>query len=420
MFKPLEILLRRIVEHGNLSLITHGGQTVAFGDGTGSPVVARLADRRLERQLALDPHLHVGESYMDGRLVMEQGSIYDLVSLIHENAMAHPPPRWAQSLDVARFLTRRLAQFNPTGRARRNVAHHYDIDGSIYDLFLDADRQYSCAYFASSKTPLEAAQQAKKRHLAAKLALAEGQRVLDIGSGWGGLGLYLAGTTGCVVDGVTLSVEQLKIAEDRARRAGLANAVHFNLQDYRTVTGPYDRIVSVGMFEHVGVNHYGTYFRKVRDLLAEDGVAVIHFIGRSEPPAITNPFIAKYIFPGGYIPALSEVMTAIERSGLITTDVEILRLHYAETLKAWRERFIANWDTAARIRDERFCRMWEFYLAGSECAFRYQNLVVFQIQLTRRIEALPLTRDYIMHNERALERAEREGIRVQFPRLAGG
>jgi cyclopropane-fatty-acyl-phospholipid synthase len=419
MFKPLEILLRRIVEHGNLSLITHGGQALTFGDGKGPPIVARLADRRLERQLALDPHLHVGESYMDGRLVMEQGSIYDLLSLVHENAMAHPPPRWAQSLDVARFLTRRLAQFNPTGRARRNVAHHYDIDGSIYDLFLDADRQYSCAYFADRTTPLEVAQQAKKRHLAAKLALAEGQRVLDIGSGWGGLGLYLAGTTGCVVDGVTLSVEQLKIAEERARRAGLANAVHFKLQDYRTVTGPYDRIVSVGMFEHVGVNHYGTYFRKVRDLLAEDGVAVIHFIGRSEPPAITNPFIAKYIFPGGYIPALSEVMSAIERSGLITTDVEILRLHYAETLKAWRERFLANWETAARIRDERFCRMWEFYLAGSECAFRYQNLVVFQIQLTRRIEALPLTRDYIMHNERALERAEREGIRVQFPRLAG-
>lgn len=419
MFKPLEILLRRIVEHGNLSLITHAGQVLTFGDGTGAPVVARLADRWLERQLALDPHLQVGEAYMNGRLVMEQGRIYDLLALIHGNAMAHPPPRWAQSLDVARFLTRRLAQFNPAGRARRNVAHHYDIDGSIYDLFLDADRQYSCAYFADRNTPLEAAQQAKKRHLAAKLALAEGQRVLDIGSGWGGLGLYLAGTTGCVVDGVTLSVEQLKIAEERARRAGLANAVHFKLQDYRDVTGPYDRVVSVGMFEHVGVNHYDTYFRKVRDLLAEDGVALIHFIGRSEPPAVTNPFIAKYIFPGGYIPALSEVMTAIERSGLITTDVEILRLHYAETLKAWRERFLANWETAARIRDERFCRMWEFYLAGSECAFRYQSLVVFQIQLTRRIDALPLTRDYIVHNERALERAERGGIRVQFPRLAG-
>jgi cyclopropane-fatty-acyl-phospholipid synthase len=243
--------------------------------------------------------------------------------------------------------------------------------------------------------------------------------VLDIGSGWGGLGIYLAETTGCFVEGVTLSVEQLKIAEARAHRAGVANAVHFRLQDYRDVVGPYDRIVSVGMFEHVGVNHYGTYFRKVRDLLKEDGIAVIHFIGRSEPPAITNPFIAKYIFPGGYIPALSEVMTAIERSGLITADVEVLRLHYAETLRAWRERFIANWETAARIRDERFCRMWEFYLAGSETAFRYQNLVVFQIQLTRRIAALPLVRDYIAHHEAALECAEREGIRAQMPRLAG-
>jgi cyclopropane-fatty-acyl-phospholipid synthase len=419
MFKPLEILLRRIVEHGNLSLVTHNGDTFKFGDGQGAPVVARLADRRLERQLALDPHLHVGEAYMDGRLIMEQGSIYDLLEVVLKNAMAHPPPKWAQTLDVARFLTRRLAQFNPAKRARRNVAHHYDIDASIYDLFLDADRQYSCAYFTDPEKRLEDAQQAKKRHLAAKLVLAEGQRVLDIGSGWGGLGLYLARTAGCIVDGVTLSVEQIKIAEQRAQRAGLSNAVHFKLQDYRTVTGPYDRIVSVGMFEHVGVNHYGTFFRKVRELLHEDGVAVIHFIGRSEPPAVTNPFIAKYIFPGGYIPALSEVMSAVERSGLITTDVEILRLHYAETLRAWRERFVANWETAAKIRDERFCRMWEFYLAGSETAFRYQNLVVFQIQLTRRIDALPLTRDYIALNEQELERAERDGRRAQVPRLAG-
>jgi len=419
MFKPLEILLRRIVEHGDLSLITHDRKTFRFGNGQGPAVVARLTDRKLERQLALDPHLAVGEAYMDGRLVMEQGRIYDLLALVLGNALTHPPPRWAQSLDVARFLTRRLAQFNPASRSRRNVAHHYDIDGSIYDLFLDADRQYSCAYFSDRTTPLETAQRAKKRHLAAKLALSEGQRVLDIGSGWGGLGIYLAEAAGCFVDGVTLSVEQLKIAEARARRAGVANAVHFRLQDYREVVGPYDRIVSVGMFEHVGVNHYGTYFRKVRELLKDDGVAVIHFIGRAEPPAVTNPFIAKYIFPGGYIPALSEVMTAIERSGLITTDVEVLRLHYAETLKAWRERFIANWETAARIRDERFCRMWEYYLAGSETAFRYQNLVVFQIQLTRRISALPLMRDYIAHNEAALERAEREGIRVQRPRMAG-
>lgn len=419
MFKPLEILLRRIVEHGNLSLVTHTGDTFKFGDGQGAAIVARLADRRLERQLALDPHLHVGEAYMDGRLVMEQGSIYDLLEVVLRNAMAHPAPKWAQTLDIARFLTRRLAQFNPAKRSRRNVAHHYDIDGSIYDLFLDADRQYSCAYFADNAVRLEEAQVAKKRHLAAKLALAEGQRVLDIGSGWGGLGIYLAGTAGCIVDGVTLSVEQIKIAEQRAQRAGLSNAVHFKLQDYRTVTGPYDRIVSVGMFEHVGVNHYGTFFRKVRELLDDNGVAVIHFIGRSEPPAITNPFIAKYIFPGGYIPSLSEVMTAVERSGLITTDVEILRLHYADTLRGWRERFVANWDTAASIRDERFCRMWEFYLAGSETAFRYQNLVVFQIQLTRRIETLPLTRDYIARNERVLEIAERDGRRDQVSRLAG-
>jgi cyclopropane-fatty-acyl-phospholipid synthase len=244
-------------------------------------------------------------------------------------------------------------------------------------------------------------------------------RVLDIGSGWGGLALYLAKTSHVDVTGITLSEEQLKIARHRANAEGLSKAVDFELCDYRNLEGKFDRIVSVGMFEHVGTAHYRSFFQQVNRLLADDGVAVIHSIGRFDGPAATNPFIAKYIFPGGYIPALSEVMSAIERSGLITTDVEILRLHYAETLKAWRERFLANWETAARIRDERFCRMWEFYLAGSECAFRYQNLVVFQIQLTRRIEALPLTRDYIMHSERALERAEREGIRVQFPRLAG-
>ena len=260
---------------------------------------------------------------------------------------------------------------------------------------------------------------AKKRHLAAKLAVREGHRVLDIGSGWGGLGLYLARTAGCTVEGITLSVEQLKLAQERARRQGLGSAVHFELRDYREVEGQFDRIVSVGMFEHVGVNHYGTFFRKLRNMLADDGVALIHFIGRSDRPAVTNPFIAKYIFPGGYIPALSEVMPAIERSGLIATDIEILRLHYAETLRHWRERFRAHWDEAGRIKGERFCRMWEFYLAGSECAFRYQNLVVFQIQLARCVESLPLVRDYIGQGERTLAVAERDGSRREAPPMAG-
>jgi cyclopropane-fatty-acyl-phospholipid synthase len=350
---------------------------------------------------------------------MVEGSIYDLLSTVLSNLMERRLPRWTQGLDLARFMTRRLAQYNPARRARLNASHHYDIDGTIYDLFLDSDRQYSCAYFSDKATSLEEAQVAKKRHIAAKLALSEGQRVLDIGSGWGGLGLYLAKTTGSQVDGITLSTEQLKIAEERARRQGLAASVRFQLRDYRALEGTYDRIVSVGMFEHVGVNHYGTFFRKVRSLLAEDGVALLHFIGRSDQPTITNPFIAKYIFPGGYIPALSEVMPAIERSGLIATDIEVLRLHYAETLRNWRQRFLSNLEEAKKVKGERFCRMWEFYLAGSECAFRYQNLVVFQIQLARRVDALPWVRDYITHSERRLAAAERDGTLPEIPQMAG-
>jgi cyclopropane-fatty-acyl-phospholipid synthase len=419
MFKPLAFILRRIVVRGNLTFITSDGSRHTFGNGEGRPVVARFTDRRLERQLALDAQLVVGEAYMQGRLVMVEGTIYDLLATVLQNMMERPLPRWSHSLDLARYMTRRLAQFNPARRSRNNVSHHYDIDGTIYDLFLDSDRQYSCAYFSDRRMDLEEAQVAKKRHLAAKLAVRNGHRVLDIGSGWGGLGLYLARAAGCTVDGVTLSVEQLKLAEERAERQGLKHAVHFHLQDYRYIEGQYDRIVSVGMFEHVGVNHYATFFRKTRELLAEDGVALVHFIGRSDRPTITNPFIAKYIFPGGYIPALSEVMPAIERSGLIATDVEVLRLHYAETLRHWRERFLSHWEEAKAIRGEEFCRMWEFYLAGSECAFRFQNLVVFQIQLTRRVDALPWVRDYVPQAERELAAAERTGTRRESPRLVG-
>jgi cyclopropane-fatty-acyl-phospholipid synthase len=419
MFKPLAFILRRIVVRGNLTFITSDGRRHTFGNGEGRPVAARLADRRLERQLALDAQLVVGEAYMQGRLAMVEGTIYDLLATVLQNMMERPLPRWSHSLDLARYMTRRLAQFNPARRSRSNVSHHYDIDGTIYDLFLDSDRQYSCAYFSDRRMDLEEAQVAKKRHLAAKLAVRDGHRVLDIGSGWGGLGIYLARTAGCTVDGVTLSVEQLKLAEERAERQGLKHAVHFHLQDYRHIEGQYDRIVSVGMFEHVGVNHYATFFRKTRELLAEDGVALVHFIGRSDRPTITNPFIAKYIFPGGYIPALSEVMPAIERSGLIATDVEVLRLHYAETLRHWRERFLSHWEEAKAIRGEEFCRMWEFYLAGSECAFRFQNLVVFQIQLTRRVDALPWVRDYVPQAERQLAVAERTGSQRESPRLAG-
>src|SRR5581483_3988160 len=298
-----------------------------------------------------------------------------------------------------------------------NVAHHYDLDGRLYSLFLDADRQYSCAYFEKPDQSLDDAQLAKKRHLAAKLRLNRDQRVLDIGCGWGGLGLYLAEFAGAKVTGVTLSQEQHAIANSRAVEKSLSDRAKFELRDYRDVEGPFDRIVSVGMFEHVGVNFYDTYFKKCASLLDRDGVMVLHSIGRSEGPGVTNPWIAKYIFPGGYIPSLSEVLPVIERSGLLVTDIEILRLHYAETLKAWRERFLAHRDEVERIYDQRFVRMWEFYLASSEMSFREQNMMVMQIQLAKRQGVVPMTRDYIAREESRLRAAE--GDRRPQLRLAG-
>jgi len=415
MFRLLDVLLHRIVHRGSLTLIDARGVPHHYGDNSPPSLVVRLADRRTERQLVRDPELALGEAYMDGRLQMVEGRIYDFLDLLLSNLRTAPLPHWTRSFTAVRYLVRRLMQFNPMWRARRNVAHHYDIDGAIYDLFLDHDRQYSCGYFTEG-ADLEEAQLAKKRHLAAKLAIEPEQHVLDIGSGWGGLGLYLAKVAQCDVTGITLSQEQLKISRERTAREGLARVARFEFKDYRKLEGHFDRIVSVGMFEHVGVNHFRAYFSKLRELLNDDGVAIIHTIGRSEPPTATNPFIAKYIFPGGYIPALSEMAAAIERSGLVISDLEVLRLHYAETLRAWRKRFLANWDKAAAIRDERFCRMWEFYLAASETAFRYQGLVVFQVQLVKRIKALPITRDYMYKGEHGFMEHEAHETR---PRMAG-
>ena len=402
MFKPLAFLLARVVRTGNLVFIDAKGIAHRFGDGGGAVVVVRIADRRLERHLAFDPELAAGEGYMSGRLIVENGSIYDFIALMMRNLADRPFPTFAQRLAFLRRVLRRASQFNPAGRARQNVMHHYDIDARIYDLFLDPDRQYSCAYFATPGMGLADAQAAKKRHIAAKLALEPGQRVLDIGCGWGGLALYLAKAAGVNVTGVTLSSEQIKIARERAVDSKLSNTPEFLLCDYRALTGTFDRIVSVGMFEHVGLPHYATFFQTLAARLAPGGTALIHTIGRTDRPAGTNPFIARYIFPGGYIPALSEIMTAVEGAGLIVSDVEVLRLHYAETLKAWRRRFLANRPAAVAIAGEDFVRMWEFYLAGSEAAFRFQNFVVFQLQLTRRVDALPITRSYMMDAERAL------------------
>ena len=356
---------------------------------------------------------------MDGTFVVEQGSIADVLAIML--GQNNEVPHWARLQWLLRYLYRRFQQFNPRRRARNNVAHHYDLDGRLYSLFLDADRQYSCGYFESPGQSLDDAQLAKKRHLAAKLLVepdnSNDLRVLDIGCGWGGLGLYLAETAGADVTGVTLSQEQHAIANERAAEKGLTERARFNLKDYRDVEGPFDRIVSVGMFEHVGVNHYDTFFRKSAQLLSDDGVMLLHAIGRSEGPGITNPWISKYIFPGGYIPALSEVLPRIESAGLLVTDIEILRLHYAETLKAWRERFLAHRDEVERIYDERFERMWDFYLASSEMSFREQNMMVFQIQITKRQGVVPMTRDYIVREERRLRGAER--VRHAPLRLAG-
>ncbi len=396
-------LLRRFVEIGTLEIVDAAGRRHRFqGREPGPEVVVRLRDRAIERRLLWDADLALGEGYMDGRIELERGDVYDLLDLVGANyARARRRGAWAL---VRRFETlfRRLHQINPVGRARRNVAHHYDLSDELYALFLDSDRQYSCAYFAEPGMDLEAAQLAKKRHIAAKLLLRPGLRVLDIGCGWGGLALELAREFEVEVVGLTLSVEQLEVARARARAEGLEGRVQFLLEDYRRHRGRYDRIVSVGMFEHVGVNHYGAFFDRVLDLLAEDGVMLLHSIGRMGGPGATSHFIRRYIFPGGYIPALSEVLPVVEARGLWLTDLEILRLHYAETLRAWRQRFLAQRERVRQIYDERFCRMWEFYLAGSEMFFRRLDGMVFQMQLARRRDAVPLTRDYMFETERAL------------------
>jgi cyclopropane-fatty-acyl-phospholipid synthase len=402
----LQSAFGRIVRTGTLQVTTVSGRAFTLGDGTGPPLALRFASRAAEIGTLLDPELKFGEAYMDGTLTVEEGSIADVLALVMAQASVRRPSRWARPQWLVRYLGRRLRQLNPRGRARRNVAHHYDLDGRLYALFLDADRQYSCAYFETPDQSLDDAQLAKKRHIAAKLLLAPGQRVLDIGSGWGGLALYLAETCGARVEGVTLSQEQLSASRARADEKGIANKVDFRLSDYRDVTGRFDRIVSVGMFEHVGVGFYDVFFRGCAELLADDGVILLHSIARPEGPGYTNPFIAKYIFPGSYIPALSEVLPAIERSGLLVTDIEILRLHYAETLKAWRERFLARREEAERLYDARFCRMWEFYLASSEMAFRQQGMMVVQVQLTRRQGVVPMTRDYMMREEARLRGVE--------------
>lgn len=386
-------LLERMVKVGDLTVRLPGGRDCRAGDGGGPPVVIRLTRAGL-RRLVANPSLALGEVYMDEDLVFEQGTISDLLDIVGKSGARGPKGRGSWAKRTRKAIRRRLQQANDRVASRRNVAHHYDLSNDFYRRWLDEDMQYSCAYFARPDMTLEEAQVAKKRHLAAKLRIESGQRVLDIGSGWGGLAMTLARDYGADVTGVTLSTEQISLARERVAAAGLADRVRFELRDYRDVAGPFDRVISVGMLEHVGAPNLRKYFETVKRQLADDGVAVIHSIGRMTPPSLTNAFTQKYIFPGGYIPAMSEVVTAIEDAGLWITDVEILRAHYAETAKAWLERFRADPEIPT-LYDGRFRRMWEFYLAGVELGFRYGTHMVMQFQLAKRLGSVPVTRDYL-------------------------
>ena len=406
-----EQLLQRaftpLVRRGHLEILLPSGRSLVFGDDTAPRVHLRFTDRRAIWALLRDPDLNLGEMFMQERLRVEQGTVYELLELVLRDARDTPPSWVVRLIDAWRMRLRPLLQNNRRQQSRANVAHHYDLDDRLYQLFLDTERQYSCAYFEHGDEDLETAQLAKKRHIAAKLLLEPGHKVLDIGCGWGGLSRYLAEVAGAGhVTGITLSTEQLEGASQRAAASPCREQLSYRLEDYRDTVGPFDRIVSVGMFEHVGTGFHDAFFRQCRDLLADDGVMLLHFIGNSDVPDFNNPWIEKYIFPGGHIPSMSEFTPAIERSGLVITDIEVLRLHYARTLRLWRERFMARRGEALALYDARFCRMWEFYLSMSEAAFRYQDIAIFQVQLARRQEAVPLTRDYIAEREAALRQRE--------------
>ena len=401
-------LFRTIVRTGPLTVLAASGRKLLYGAPSSEvrPVTIRFTDSGTPRRIARNPAMGVAEAYMDGRLIVDEGDIRGFLDLIGYNLRwdADNPAR--TRLWRPQRIAALLDTWNWQRRARRNVAHHYDLSAELYDLFLDADRQYSCAYFADEHGDLDRAQADKKAHIAAKLALKPGQRILDIGCGWGGMALYLNRVADVEVLGITLSEEQLRIARARAVAAGVSDKVRFELLDYRQVKGRFDRIVSVGMFEHVGPPHYRAFFQKCRELLTPDGVMLLHTIGRADGPGATDPFIAKYIFPGAYVPALSQIAPAIERAFLWITDLEVLRLHYAHTVALWYDRVTAAEAEITRLYDTRFFRMWQFYLAGGIAAFRHDGHLVFQIQLARKRDAVPITRHYMEREENRLRNAD--------------
>lgn len=411
MASSLHSLLSKIIKTGTLIVRGSDGEQ-RYGGGGGRSVSIRFTDEAAERELVADPPLKLGELYMDGRLVIDDGDIYEFLALIKDNTLSEGLTFGMIWRGIVRVLVSQFRNRVPINHNRRNVAHHYDLDERLFSLFLDEDWQYSCAYFNPPGISLDEAQIAKKRHIVAKLLAEPGQKALEIGSGWGGMAMYLSESSGVDVTGITLSTAQLKISSERAAKRGLANSVRFELQDYYYLPPDkrYDRVVSVGMFEHVGRLNYQKFFDKVNDVLADDGVMVLHSIGQPYPALINNPWIEKYIFPGGYIPAISEVMPSIEKAELLVSDIEILPMHYAHTLRHWRERFIANKDKAIALYDERFVRMWEFYLAGSEMAFTHESFFIFQMQIVKKRTAVPDNRDYIYEREAELKAFEQSRI----------
>ncbi|MFC6688069.1 SAM-dependent methyltransferase [Jhaorihella thermophila] len=392
-------MISQLIHTGQLVVTYPDGRETVYGPDDAPAARVRITDRATIRALCLNPELALGEGYMDGTILPENDDLEGLLRVLMRNRQESRMPAWVRWATRLRYFAQTWILRNTESSAQRNVAHHYDISDDLYRMFLDEDMQYSCAYFAHPDMTLEEAQAAKKAHIAAKLRIEPGMRVLDIGCGWGGMAMTLARDCGARVTGVTLSENQLATARRRADAAGLSDRIDFRLQDYRTVEGPFDRIVSVGMLEHVGVPHYGEYFGKVADLLEPDGIALIHTIGACSPPFAQSRWITKYIFPGGYIPSMSELAGPIERAGLWNYDVEVLRLHYAMTLRHWLARFDAHLDEVRRKYDERFVRMWRYYLIACYMTFEEDKQAVFQFQLGKRIDALPITRDYLYAGE---------------------
>lgn len=402
----LDEIYSRAIKNGCLKIIDAFGMQHQFGNEMSPKVTIRLLDSALHYKISLNPELFIGEAYMDGSLVIEEGTLKEFFEILFRNSSSKMPQGWLRMMEIGNYLARSLQQLNTISSASKNVKHHYDLSSEFYNIFLDDEKQYSCAYFTPEVKTLEEAQKKKMQHIVNKLLIKPNHRILDIGCGWGGLACTIARQTGAQVTGISLSVEQIKVARQRAKNEGLDGQVKFELLDYRqfgSSAEKFDRIVSVGMFEHVGIDQYSIFFQKVQELLKEDGVMLLHSIGRAQGPSSTNAWIRKYIFPGGYIPALSEVVPHVEKAGLHIADIEVLRLHYARTLREWRLRFDANLENIQKIYDEKFCRMWEFYLTGAEASFEHWGNMVFHLQLSKQPDSVPLTREYLYAKEAGIQ-----------------